>query len=345
MSPVKVAVSGINAVDNPGPGAGVARALKEDRELSAEVIGLAYDAMEPGLYMDWLFDRCFVMPYPSAGGEPMVERLLYIKESCGLDAVIPCLDSELPFYIQYGAELARHGIRTFLPTREQFRLRSKDNLEQVAEDLGIRCPRTEVLTSPSQLAAAVDRIGFPVMVKGPLYKAWRAHTLAEASAYFGQLVAEWGYPVIVQEVVTGEEMNVVGVGDGEGGNLGLVCLKKSWITTLGKMWTGVSVRHEGMLAAAERVTGALGWRGPFELECIAHDDEIYLVEINPRFPAWSYFAAAVGQNLASNLVRRMLELPLLENRAYEAGKLFVRYTYELVTDLQSFQKIVTRGER
>ena len=49
----KVAVSGINAVDNPGPGVGIAKSLKEgDKEL--RVFGLAYDAMEPGIYMDWL---------------------------------------------------------------------------------------------------------------------------------------------------------------------------------------------------------------------------------------------------------------------------------------------------
>ena len=49
-----VGVSGINAVDNPGPGIGVARSLKEDPGLDVRIIGLAYDAMEPGIYMDWI---------------------------------------------------------------------------------------------------------------------------------------------------------------------------------------------------------------------------------------------------------------------------------------------------
>ena len=57
MDKVFVAVSGINAVDNPGPGVAVARSLKEDEELAVQVAGLAYDAMEPGIYMDWVVDR------------------------------------------------------------------------------------------------------------------------------------------------------------------------------------------------------------------------------------------------------------------------------------------------
>ena len=51
MKRIVVGVSGINAVDNPGPGIGVARSLKEDGELDIEVVGLAYDAMESGIYM------------------------------------------------------------------------------------------------------------------------------------------------------------------------------------------------------------------------------------------------------------------------------------------------------
>ncbi|MDZ7767298.1 MAG: hypothetical protein U5K00_23260 [Melioribacteraceae bacterium] len=75
MKELKIAVSGINAVDNPGPGVGVARSLKEDPDLNVKVIGLAYDAMEPGIYLDWLIDKTFILPYPSSGKDALLERL------------------------------------------------------------------------------------------------------------------------------------------------------------------------------------------------------------------------------------------------------------------------------
>jgi carbamoyl-phosphate synthase large subunit len=50
MKPPVIAVTGINATENPSPGTGIARSLHEDNQLSCRIIGLAYDAMEPGLY-------------------------------------------------------------------------------------------------------------------------------------------------------------------------------------------------------------------------------------------------------------------------------------------------------
>ena len=344
MEKIRVGVSGINAVDNPGPGIGVARSLKEDRELDVEIVGLAYDAMEPGIYIDWIVDKSFMMPYPSGGGEPLLERLLHIKNSHGLDYVIPNLDSELPFYIKYAPALRDHGIGTFLPTLSLFRLRGKDKLDELAEQIGTGLPKTKVINSPGMLGEAIQEIGLPVMVKGCFYKAYLCHTLAEATAHFNALVAEWGYPVIVQEVVKGDELNVIGLGDGEGNCIGLVGIKKIWITALGKMWTGVTVRNEPMLAAAERFVRETKWRGPFELECIVNADNVCLIEINPRFPAWVYLATGVGQNLPSRLLRTLLKMPVSTSIDFPAGKLYVRYSYDLVTEMTPYQNALIQGE-
>jgi carbamoyl-phosphate synthase large subunit len=344
MDTLFIGISGINAVDNPGPGIGVARSLKEDSDLDVNIVGLAYDAMEPGIYMDWVVDKSFILPYPSGAGDAFIERLLYIKQSHGLDVVIPNLDAELPLYIKHADTLARHGIRTFLPGMEQFKLRGKDRLIEISDKIGIELPRTKVVNGLDGLMQAISNLGLPVMVKGSFYKAYRCYTTQEAISHYHDLVAEWGYPIIVQEVVTGDEMNVIGLGDGEGHSLGCVGIKKLSITALGKIWTGVTVKNDKMIAASEGFIREFKWRGPFELECIVSGDKVYLIEINPRFPAWVYFATGVGINLPSRLVRRALGLPLKPAPDYDAGKLFVRYTYELVTDMETFQKVVTRGE-
>ena len=83
MKNLVIGISGINAIDNPGPGVAVARSLKEDADLNVTTIGLAYDAMEPGIYLDWVVDRSYLMPYPSVGGEAVVDRLLEIKARHG----------------------------------------------------------------------------------------------------------------------------------------------------------------------------------------------------------------------------------------------------------------------
>jgi carbamoyl-phosphate synthase large subunit len=120
MKEIIVGVSGINAVDNPGPGVGIARSLKENTELKVKVMGLAYDAMEPGIYMDWLIDKAFITPYPSGSHTEFLQRLYHIKDTYGLDLIIPNLDAELPLYIRYSSNLEKKGIKTFLPTATSF---------------------------------------------------------------------------------------------------------------------------------------------------------------------------------------------------------------------------------
>jgi carbamoyl-phosphate synthase large subunit len=302
--------------------------------------------MEPGLYMDWLFERCYLMPYPSEGGDSLLQRLAAIQESVGLDCVIPNLDVELPVYLQCAPALDALGIRSFLPTREQFRLRAKERLPELAQAMDISVPATIALRSPNDLSAAAASLGFPLMVKGPFYKAYCVHSLEQAASRFHQLAAEWGYPILLQRCVSGSELNLVGVGDGEGGDFGLVAVKKVWLTELGKMWTAVTIDHGGLRAAARAFLVHYRWRGPFELECIASPDgRLHLIEINPRFPAWVYFATGVGVNLPAALVRAALGQSRAAPANYPAGKLFVRYTYEIVTDAVPMHELIANGER
>ena len=345
MSGIVVGVSGISATDNPGPGTGIARSLKEDRRLAARVVGLAYDALEPGIYMDWLFEGAFTLRYPSTDGPDFLKRVLEVMDATGLDFVIPNLDVELPLYIKYADELARHGIGTFLPTMRQFRLRGKDRLPEVSKAVDVRAPQTFVVSTEDALHDACRRIGFPVMVKGAYYQAFRAETAWQAAAHFRAIAAEWGYPVIVQQIVSGEEVNLVGVGDGCGGMLGYVAMKKVSFTSLGKVWAAVTLDNPPLADAARRFVSETHWRGPFELECMydPDDERPFLIEINPRFPAWSYFATGVGVNLPSRMLRHARGEAVDTSSDYEAGKFFMRYTYEMVTDMQCFQNVILRG--
>jgi len=338
-----VAVSGINDTDNPGPGVGVARSLKES-ELDCKIVGLSYDVQDPGNYMDFVVDKSYILTYPSKGWEPIFNRLLYIKESFGLDMAIPNLDAELPQYIKYQKELEDAGIRTFLPTTEQFELRSKENLAEVSKNLGITYPKTERVFSVEQLKEAIKEIEFPCMIKGNYYKAYKARSLPEAIYYFTEISNEWGFPILVQEMAKGDEFNVVGAGDGKGGVLGLVAIKKLTTTHLGKIWNGVTIKHEKLLKVAADFVKEYSWKGPFELECMVDGDEIVMIEINPRFPAWVYFATGAGVNLPALLVKEATGQS--ENRVFDylAGKMMVRYTYEIVTDIGRLSSLATKGE-
>lgn len=336
-----IAVSGINATDNPGPGVPVAKCLRLATR-PGRIIGLGYEPHDPGHYLRHYFDDSALMTFPGQGWEAYHTRLLQLRDRHGIGIVIPCLDAELPLYIRFQDALAREGLRTFLPTEDQFRLRNKEHLAELAPRIGARHPRTWRIQSLADLAEAWKACPLPAFIKGPYYKAYRVAHWDDAVHHMTALSAEWGWPILLQEAVVGDELNVVGVGDGLGGNLGLVAIKKLTTTHLGKIWSGVTIEHARLLAVCAEFIRQTRWRGPFELECIDTGDDIQLIEINPRFPAWVGFSAGVGVNLPNRLVGHLSGETVDTHSDYAPGRLFMRYTDEVVTDLSHFQQLLTR---
>ena len=285
------------------------------------------------------------LPYPSSSVEAFLGRLQHVHARIPLDAIIPTLDSELPSFIGLAPRLSSMGIASLLPTRDQFEFRSKANLPALGRRADIDVPRTVVVTTAQELAAIHDRISYPFLVKGVFYGATLVYSLDEAHAAFHKVAAQWGLPVIVQACVHGEELNVIGVGDGDGGLWGAVAMKKLVLTDKGKGWAGVTIADPDLLAVAERFTKATRWRGPFEVEVIRDDAGCYqLLEINPRFPAWVHLATAAGINLPRAVVALARGGSPRPQRDYQVGTLFVRISLDQIATVADLERIVTAGE-
>lgn len=338
-----IAVTGLNATDNPAPGVGVIRSLRAGAD--DRVVGLAYDALDPGVYAKDVVGDVFLLPYPSSSVDAFLARLSYVHESIGIDVVVPTLDAELPAFIALAPRLAAMGIATLLPSREQLELRSKANLGDLGRRADIDVPASAVITSTAELLRMHERIAYPFLVKGVFYGATLVTCFDEAVAAFHKVAAQWGLPVIVQACVTGEELNVIGLGDGRGGLWGAVPMKKLVLTDKGKGWAGITIADADLVAVAERFARATKWRGPFEVEVIRDKSGRYqLLEINPRFPAWVHLATAAGMNLPRAVVELALGGSPAPTREYAVGTMFVRISIDQIATVRDLERIVTAGE-
>ena len=341
---ITVGISGINAIDNPGPGTGIAQSLKES-DLDVKTVGFAYDSMEPGIFMD-VIDKSYILPWPSCTPEDYLNRLAYINAKENLDVIIPALDAELPLFIKLKSQIEEMGIKLLIPNYKTFLERDKTKLDILAPILGLNIPKTLAITSVADIYKSEIAFGYPMMVKGPFYEAFKARTRAEAQKYFYELSAKWGFPIITQQFISGDEYNLVGLGDGLGNDLGKLAIKKMLITKLGKIWTNVSIKNEKISDAAEKFVTKLKWSGGYELELLQKygTEDLYLIEINPRFPAWLYMASGCGINLPERLVKFLLNLEYKTDSDYEAGKVLIRYTGELIRNISDFEKLSINAE-
>jgi carbamoyl-phosphate synthase large subunit len=344
---LSIAVTGLNSTDNPGPGVSVARALRAHPDFRGRVIGLTYEALDPGLYAHDLGLACaFLLPYPSQGAEALRGRLREVWERCPFEVLIPNLDSELPAFIASEPFLRELGVRMYLPTRAQLDQRAKPRLPELCRDLGLDSPETRTVAQLSDLAPACRDLDFPVMVKGPFYGAQLARNLDEAVSLFHRSCPIWGLPMLVQRVQAGEEFDVMAVGDGQGGLVGAVPIRKLAITERGKGWAGVVVNDPSLIEITRRFMQATRWRGPCELELIRSRDERYwVIEINPRFPAWAYLGAGAGQNLTYAVAQLAMGEDPGSLSEPKVGAMFVRIALDQLTSIEEFQQIAATGEQ
>jgi carbamoyl-phosphate synthase large subunit len=335
---MKIALSGLNNTDNPAPGIPVAKSLADEHKL----IGLSYDPNEPGVYQG-LFEKIYLMPYPSLGFEEFEKRILDIKEKSNIDIAIPNLDAELPLYIKYQKEIENLGIKTYLPSLECFEMRDKSKLPEFSQKIGVKHPKTIEIVSLDDLIKATKELGFPVMVKGNYYKAYRANNLDEAIEFYYKISNEWGFPLLLQEVISGIEINFVGLGNGEKLIAG-VGIKKLTTTELGKVWSAISIKNEQLFEASKKFVETIGWRGAFEFEAMSDGKDIYLIEINPRFPAWVYFATMLGVNLPKMMIDLINGEKVEEKFDYPLEKMYVRYVEETMVDFNKFSTLISKKE-
>ncbi|THB71242.1 MAG: ATP-grasp domain-containing protein [Gammaproteobacteria bacterium] len=340
-----IAITGMNAKpDNPGPGMAVARCIKESETFTGKIVGLSYDALDPGLYRPDYCESTYILPYPSSGEEALLERLTQIHEVEKIDILIPCLDAELQAIARLKPTLEEMGIKTLIPDQEQLKMRNKDSLPELARMAGIRTPDVTRVTSASFFYTCHNEgWHYPLVVKGLFYDAKVAYNADEAAAAFHKIAAEWGLPILVQQFVEGEEVNLTAIGDGNGNMLGSVMMKKRAITDKGKAWAGISIEDKKLNDAAAALIKASNWPGPLEVEVMLDTAGQYqLIEINPRFPAWIYLSVGVGRNLPYALIQNILgttpEFP-----EYKVGTLFIRYAEELIVSLDEFESIAVNG--
>ena len=333
-----VAVTGLEGRENPYPGLSIAKALRDARGDAIKIIGLAYEPTLTGNFRDDLFDTVYLTPLPGDPAATLMKRLREINKECPIDLLIPALDSELALFSLHRQELSDMGIEMVIPSPESVKNRYKQRLPHWAAERGLHSPATEVVTDPKTFWKQEDW-DFPCWLKGSLADAYRVKSQEEAEIVAKRIVDQWGYPVLAQKEVVGEEYDICAVVRPGGDPLAMITIRKTVLSAAGKAIGAVVVDDPEAEAAGLKFLAELDWEGPLELEMMREHSSgrYHLVEVNARFPAWIGMGPGTGLNLPDLLVRLGLGEDLPETIASPtAGTMFLRSTHTKlgrVTDL------------
>ncbi len=343
---LRIALTGFDGLENPHPGAAVAASLRAARGDGIAIAALGYGPYMTGAWQPGLAETLHVIPPLSAGDDAVLERLLGIHRRAPIDALIPCLDLEVPVVARLNEALARAGIRTLVPAAEKIAATSKLTLAKLCHKHGFPAPRTIHVAALADLPLHADQFGYPFMIKGTVAGAKRVYSRAEAMLEGRKLNEEWGSGVLLQEPIGGDEFVVAMLAGRDGGCRGAVAMRKLGINERGKAVVGAVVDDPELMAHAQAILAALDWRGPLELEFIRvpKTKRIYLLEVNCRFPSWIGLSAWAGLNLPAMLLDEMLGTPATAPPRAAPGATFVRDVAETAIASSAVLRLGRRGD-
>jgi carbamoyl-phosphate synthase large subunit len=342
---IVVAVTGTSTFDVINPGLGVARSLRHAAMVN-RIYGLSYGTLESGSYQPSLFDEVFRLP-DSGSFEAMSQRLEDIHRSHSIDVLIPCLDGELPLFIQLRNKLDALGIHTLLPSQEALDRRSKKELfsgRVPADWREFQIPYSRLARSEAETMQAVEAVGLPAVVKGPLFMCFPVASVTEAKWAWHHLASAGWREVIVQRRIYGPHYAISVVCDRKHRAVSRLTIKKLQVCQRGSTWSAVRVNEPRLEVDFAKFLHTLGWTGPAEGEFIRDEvtDRFYLIEVNPRFTGWIYYSAALGCNQPAIAVRGAL------GEAFDSPKslkdvAFIRRTTELPLRPSQLAALATKG--
>lgn len=329
---MKVAITGLHAVENPSPGLSVARSLRQTSQ-NLELIGYAYHPLYTGTFDD-VWDEVRLAASPAEVLEEVLRK--------GIEALIPTIDYEIETLCSADARITES---LGLPPAGAVRRVTKAKLAALAAAVGLPVPDTTVACNLKEVNSALSALAGKAVVKGAVYGGFAVADAAEGCQVARKLMGS-NSVVLVQRWIDGEEFGIAGIA-WRGELLGAIAMRKLGMSDGGTTWCGVSIDCSKIIDYARAFCEETKWTGGFEIEMIQEQASRinYLIEINARFPSWIFLGTAAGANLPALLVDAVRGTPPQKPRLASPGIVFARAFTDLVRPISEVAGFILEGHR
>jgi diaminopimelate decarboxylase len=295
---MKIYISGLYCGSNPQPGVGIARSLR-DAYPEATLVGVEYSNRSSGLHWPDFDELWLQRPWEELSLSDYGERIREVLDSGAVWISGSDLES------MWLSDVFPEGHKNLLTPPGGALRRIAKPAVLAAEGLPLRIP-TFISTDCSdwEIHSFCRKYDWRVWLKGPYYDAARVSSWPHFEAARAALSHVWATDrLFLQAHVTGYEESVM-LSAYKGELTGCVRMRKREITPEGKTWAGdVTEAPEEFVGPLREIVRRVNWTGGGELEMVRDaEGRLWLLEWNPRFPAWVHGATIAGHNLPALLV-------------------------------------------
>ncbi|MCL4494151.1 MAG: carbamoyl-phosphate synthase large subunit [Firmicutes bacterium] len=231
------------------------------------------------------------------------DRLYF--EPITLEDVLNIIDREQPdgVVVQFGgqtainlaASLAKNGVKIIGTELKGLQAaEDRELFDRVVEQLGIRRPPGLAVTTTHQAFEAADKIGFPLLVRPSYVLGGRAMKIVEDAAQLASYLQEnnemgMGQPLLMDRYMSGLELEVDVVSDGQRVLIPAVMehVERAGVHSGDSLAVLPPVRAQQTIIdqvvdISTKLCLGLGIKGLLNIQFVAVEDQVYVIEANPR---------------------------------------------------------------
>lgn len=283
------------------PGVCVLNALRDQREVPVRLLAADMSRLAAGFL---LADAGHVVPGAQDPGFLDAVRELCRRER--VEVLFPIIDEELQVFADHAAAFAGDGIRVFTNAPETVRV-ARDKFLTTR-----RCAELGVLAPPTLLKEDLGRQPlppFPLIVK-PRDGRGSVGVQVARNARELEFFADYVPNPLIQQFIAGSEFTLDVLTDLEGRLLSLVPKERLQVKS-GMQVKGRTVHDPQLLAYGADLARKFNLAPRANVQCIRDaQGRLWLIEINPKFPASLPFTIAAGVNAPLALLKMHLGQPV-----------------------------------
>jgi diaminopimelate decarboxylase len=304
----KIYISGMHSGQNPCAGIGIARCL---RKAFADLflVGVDHWQGSSGLHESTL-DEVLVLPQWSQINHQRHARMISSLLNEG-SLWISSTDME----VRWLAENVGTHPGLLAPCSHALEMTEKPGVRAL-EGLGFKVPEfISASLSDTDIHTFLRHSSWQCWLKSPYHDAKRISSWGAFERARSLMSRSWNTSrLFIQRNVFGNEESIA-FSAYQGELLEAVHMQKRLITPEGKTWAGQVVPVDlETFEHFKHAIRAMNWSGGGELEFVRDPDgQKWIIECNPRFPAWIFGGALAGRNLPGKMVARVWDLNLLES--------------------------------
>jgi carbamoyl-phosphate synthase large subunit len=287
-----------------------------------------------------MVDADLAILVPSIYSENYIDELKKIIIEHHITAIIPLNDLELPILSKHKAEIEKVGTKVIISNERVIDI-AFDKIEtfNFLKDIGLKTPQTYTTLKDARFAMKKGLLQFPVVVKPrwgsasigidfpetdeELDLAFKLqHIKLKKSILNTASEHDFDNAILIQEKMDGKEYGMDIVNDFEGNYYGSFVREKVNMRS-GETDKAVSIIDQRFEVIGQTISKHLRHMGSLDCDVFIANNELYVLELNPRFGGGYPFSHEAGINTAAIYIEWLKGNTSIEKyNQYKAGKLF-----------------------